>query len=156
MTAWQGGSRIRAAYLNPAMVAVVLAAAADGYARDAREAMSWPLAFLAAPLVLHKSTRQALPSRTSTHLPTWLSRNPLLHAGIAPRAVALRSTVTDGMRFGVRHGLLSLESGRLHGAAVSAKEAELRSLISSSTLVGRWFAKTGQPSTVFVLLGVEP
>ena len=61
MRAWAGRSPEAAALLNPALLAVVCAAAASQYERESDEAMPWPLAFLVAPLVLHRGTREALP-----------------------------------------------------------------------------------------------
>jgi hypothetical protein len=156
MTAWPDRSRVRAAYLNPALVAAVLAAAARGYESAAQRPMVWPMAFLVGPLVLHRPTRQALPRTTATHLSAWTSRNTLLRAGLPARAQALTPTVREGLRFGLRHGLLTVDGGALHGALPSTKDKELSELLNSARLVGRWLAKTDQPATVFAILGVEP
>ena len=156
MTAWQDRPQVSAAYLNPALLAAVLAAAAAGYRADRQRAMIWPLAFVVAPLVLHRSTRQALPRSTATHLASWVSRNALLQAGFAERAQALAPTVREGLRFGLRYGVLTVESGRLDGTARKGRDPELQQLLRSAQLVGRWLAKVDQPATVFAILGVEP
>ncbi len=156
MTAWQDRPQVSAAYLNPAMVATVLAAAAAGYRAGRQRTMIWPLAFVVAPLVLHRSTRQALPRSTATHLASWVSRNALLHAGFAPRARALAPTVREGLRFGLRHGVLTVEAGGLSGAVGRGRDPELQQLLRSAQLVGRWLAKADQPATAFAILGVEP
>ena len=76
MRAWADRSPESAALLNPALLAVVCAAAASQYERESDEAMPWPLAFLVAPLVLHRGTREALPRNTRTHLSTWITNQP--------------------------------------------------------------------------------
>jgi hypothetical protein len=156
VTAWLDRQQVPAAYLNPALVATVLAAAADGYRTDRRRTMSWPLAFLVAPLVLHRTTRQALPRTTATHLTAWVSRNAALHAGFPARARSLTPTVQEGLRFGLRHQVLTIEAGGLIGSAGKASDPELRQLLRSSQLVGRWLAKADQPATAFAIFGVEP
>lgn len=156
MTAWRDRQQVPAAYLNPALVATVLAAAADGYRTERQRPMTWPLAFLVAPLVLHRTTRQSLPRTTATHLTAWVSRNPALHAGFAARARALTPTVREGLRFGLRHEVLTIEAGGLNGSSGNARDPELRQLLRSSQLVGRWLAKADQPATAFAILGVEP
>ncbi|MFY1595941.1 three component ABC system middle component [Micromonospora sp. WMMD737] len=156
MTAWQDRPQVAAAYLNPAMVATVLAAAAAGYRTERQRTMIWPLAFVVAPLVLHRSTRQALPRSTTTHLASWVSRNALLHTGFAARARALTPTVREGLRFGLRHGVLTVEAGGLSGAVGKSRDPELRQLLRSAQLVGRWLAKADEPGTAFAILGVEP
>jgi hypothetical protein len=118
--------------------------------------MSWPLACLVAPIELHRTTRQALPRTTATHLAAWVSRNATLHAGFPARARSLTPTVQEGLRFGLRHQVLTIEAGGLVGSAGKAKDPELRQLLRSSQLVGRWLAKADQPTTAFAILGVEP
>jgi hypothetical protein len=157
MTSWPERPRIQATMLNPALIAAIEAAAARDYERAGEHAMSWPLAFLVAPLVLHRPTRQALPRDTRTHLSTWVARNPLLRAGFPPRARTLAPLVREGIRFGIRERVLSVEAGTLHGSISTASaDEELERLLKSAGLVGRWLAKTEQPSTAFALLGVAP
>jgi ABC-three component (ABC-3C) system Middle Component 3 len=63
----------------------------------------------------------------------------------------------QGIRFGLRAGVLTREGGALNGHLdAEASLGELRQLIRHAALVGRWLAKTDQPSTVFALLGVAP
>jgi hypothetical protein len=64
--------------LNPALLAAVTAAASEEYARSSGVAMPWPYAFLTAPLVLHRDTREALPRDTRTYIATWITQNPVL------------------------------------------------------------------------------
>lgn len=120
--------------------------------------MVWPLSFVVAPLVLHRPTRNALPSSTRTHLPKWVTDHPVLVAGLPARSKSLVPAVREGLRFGLRHSLLTLDNGRLH--AVQTREqrvqGELRELLRRAALVGRWTAKSESPSTVFALLGMRP
>jgi ABC-three component (ABC-3C) system Middle Component 3 len=155
VTAWADRSRVAAAYLNPALMAVLFSASARGYGRDA-EPMVWPLVYLVAPLVLHRPTRRALPGNTRTHLSTWVRREPLLRAGFPHRAASLAPTVGEGLRFGLRHGVLALEDGRLLGLvdARRTSDSTLADLLSSASLVGRWLARSREPATAFSLLGV--
>jgi hypothetical protein len=156
MSAWLERPRIPATMLNPALIAAVESVAASEYARSAGRPMTWPVAFLVAPLVLHRSTREALPRSTTTHLTNWVTREPLLRAGFPLRASALVPSVREGLRFGVRHQVLSLENGELHGTLrpPTTTTTERDALLKSAGLVGRWLAKIENPSTAFALLGV--
>lgn len=156
MTAWTERPRVEATLLNPALVAVLLASAARDYETDG-VGMPWPLAFLVPPLVLHRPTREALPRNTRTHFSTWIRRYPLLRAGFPDRAAAMVPITREGVRFGLRAGVLARQGAALSGHLdVEAPAGELRQLIRQAALVGRWLAKTDQPSTVFALLGVAP
>lgn len=156
MTLWTERPRVEATLLNPALLAVLLAAAAEDY--DTPTAgMPWPLAFLVLPLVLHRPTRDALPRDTRTHLSTWIRREPVLRAGFPERAAAMVPRTREGLRFGLRAGVLGIDGANLIGHLTSEPPpGELRQLIRSARLVGRWLAKSDQPSTPFALLGVAP
>jgi len=63
----------------------------------------------------------------------------------------------EGIRFGLRAGVLDRDGTTLTGHLDAERPAgELGQLIGSAALVGRWLAKTDQPSTAFALLGVAP
>lgn len=147
--------------LNPALLAAITAAAAIEYARAGGEPMPWPLAFLIAPLVMHRGTREALPRTTATHLGNWVAQNPVIHAGIPARAQSLAGPVREGLRFGLAHGALTVnEQGQLSGDLVDrpkgAASTEVDQMITKAGLVGKWLAKLDQPATAFALLGVAP
>lgn len=146
--------------LNPALLAAVISGAAIEYARADGKPMPWPLAFLVAPLVVHRGTREALPRTTATHLGNWVAQNPVIHAGIPARAQSLAEPVREGLRFGLAHGVLSVdEQGRLAGGLVDRPErarTEVDQMIAKAGLVGKWLAKIDQPATAFAVLGVAP
>lgn len=158
MTEWSDRSPIPAAMLNPSLLAVLLSGAAAGYSRESATGLPWPLCFVVAPMVLHKGTREALPLRISTHLPTWVSRHPVLRAGFPLRAESLVEPVRESLRFGLRHRLLTVEDGKIH-ASVRLNPGEdagdLVALLSRATFVGRWLTKLEEPATAFALLGVS-
>ena len=137
MTAWAERPRVEATLLNPALVAVLLAAAARDYETQSTR-MPWPLALLIPPLVLHRPTREALPRNTRTHLSTWIRRQPLLRAGFPDRAAAMGPLTREGIRFGLRARDGATLTGHLDG---EPSEGELRQLLRRAALVGRWLAK---------------
>jgi hypothetical protein len=161
MSGWSERPGVIAAMLNPALVALLLAAAAEGHARDTGQGVPVVLSFVAAPMVLHRGTREALPASTATHLATWVSRNPVLRAGLPQRAVGLVEPVRAGLRFGLAHNVLVIDHDRL--SAVARKRSrgvrpprQLDEILRKANLVGRWLAKTDSPATVLALLGVAP
>jgi Family of unknown function (DUF6521) len=161
MRGWADRSPETAALLNPALLAVVSAAAASQYERESQEPMPWPLAFLAAPLVLHRGTRDALPRSTRTHLATWITNNPVIRAGFPQRAQSLTGLVREGLRFGMTHGALSVTAdGRIQGlfppSARPIQGGDAADIVRSAGFVGKWFTRADQPATLFALLGVAP
>jgi hypothetical protein len=156
MTEWQKRSQVRAAYLNPALITALITGSCQGYDATPAQAMAWPLAFIAVPLVLHRPTRDRLPRTTATRLAAWIGRNPTLQAGFPARAKALAPTVREGLRFGLRHSALTLGPDGL-AAAIPVRLAGDASVITDKArFVGRWLARSGDTVTIFGLLGVEP
>jgi hypothetical protein len=158
MSKWVGRPQVEATMLNPALLAVLLASAAHDYekAKGKKERMPWPLGFLVLPLVLHRPTRIELPKNTRTHLSTWIRRHPLLRAGFPARAAAMAPLTREGIRFGLRAGVLDIDGSTIRGDETNQPTGELGQLIRTAALVGRWLATTDQPSTAFALLGVAP
>lgn len=161
MTGWAERPPEAAALLNPALLAVVSATAAWQYERESEDGMPWPLAFLVAPLVLHRGTREALPRSTRTHLSAWITSNPIIRAGFPQRAQSLTGLVRDGIRFAMAHGALSVTTdGRMHGllspSARPIADGDAAVIVRSAGFVGKWFTRADQPATIFALLGVAP
>lgn len=147
--------------LNPALLAAVTAAAASEYSRASGEPMPWPLAFLVAPLVLHRGTRDALPRTTATHLGNWVSQHPVIHAGMGARAQSLTEPVREGLRFGLANEVLAVDDqgrliGKLNAGPKRTTKREIDQIIAKAGLVGKWLTKIDQPATAFAMLGVTP
>ncbi len=151
MTEWSARSRVPAALLNPALLACLEAAAASGYEREADAAMPWPLCFVIAPMVLHRGTRQALPVRITSHLGTWVSNNPVVRAGLPQRARALVGPVYEGLRFGLRYGLLEATPGGGLRQAVPRLRApdagDLAEILARAVFAGRWLSRSEEPAS---------
>ncbi|MEV0047675.1 three component ABC system middle component [Nocardia rhamnosiphila] len=144
--------------LNPALVAAIIATAAIEYDRRDGRSMPFELAFLVAPLVLHRDTRRALPVRIDSHLAKWVTDHEVLAAGFGARAKALVDPVREGMRFGLRHGAIYLDGADISGRLRSRRPAhigDIREIANKAGFVGRWFTQLESPATAFALLGVE-
>lgn len=161
IAAWPNRPQPASDILNPAISAVCVAWCVARYEQDANSALPMPLAFLVAPLTLHAPTRARYPRSISTHFPGWINDNGDVLAGFPSRARAFGPYVREGLRFGLRTGLLSLDAnGDLHATiALHTKvppDTELRSIATASALTGAWFARSGSTANIFTQLGVSP
>jgi Family of unknown function (DUF6521) len=154
----------QARLLNPAFLAALIWSCTEGYNSINAQGMPYPLSFIAMPIVLHKSTRENLPRAISTSLAAWLGENPQVHIRFAERATSLVPLVKEGMLFGVNGQMLNVSSSRIAAATRPSSMArflressdEVRDCMAKAKFVGRWFASSGDYTTVMTLLGVMP
>nr|WP_281374038.1 three component ABC system middle component [Mycobacterium vicinigordonae] len=158
MEQWSERTPAVADLLNPALMATIIAAAASQYESRGGSRMPFELSYLAAPLVLHRDTRAALPVRVDSHLAKWVTAHEVLAAGFGARAKALAEPVREGLRFGLRIGAIELDGGRIAGSFRSrtpAKIGDIGEIVKKAGFVGRWFTQIESSATAFALLGVE-
>ncbi len=169
MSPWKGRPQEEVALLNPAFASTGLWSAARGYLKTdvpgRPDALPFALAFLVLPLVLHRLTRESLPTSIRTSVAVWASQNPLLRARLSERVHALVPFTRAALLFGGTHGFVSLP-----GSNVVPNEAwkgkvtkvlkdctdEVRLCIHRAEFVGRWLATAGDPGTALSLFGVQP
>jgi len=170
MTDWQDRTIEQRNLLNPAFCAVVLWLVAKGYQAEseavngATAALPIELAFVGASFVLRGQTRHQLPSTVRTSLATWIQDHPLERSAVAKGVGILRPYVREALLFGAQHGALSM-MGR-HVASepgvvkrinryLKQSSADVRGCAGQAHFVGRWLRKSGTPSTVMAMLGVQ-
>lgn len=161
LSPWEVRSPTIAAMLNPALISLLLSAAAYGYRRASGAGMPFEYAFLVVPMALHRGTREQLPGNTNSHITKWIADRPIVQAGFPARAWSLTPYVNEGLRYGLGVGQLSLaDGGLLLGSTRRTDEllpdTELTELVQASALVGRWLSKAERPATIFALFGVTP
>lgn len=152
--------------LNPSFCSVLLWYATRGYSNQSEsEGLPFEVAFLVLPMVLHRETRKSLPKTPKTSVPVWLDLNPLARSHITDRSRALVPFTKEAMNFGGGYGMLRFQNRNLIGAAVWKRKIEgvvndcseeVRECVKRAEFLGKWFAKTGNASTIMALFGVRP
>lgn len=163
--AWIDRPQEEAYLLNPAFVGMLLCRMVADYARKAGRPMPIALAFLLAPIVLHRRTREALPKSTVTGVLPWLQEHKDLHVTFADRMRVTRAVTQEALMFTMAHAYLSVECaalavGRCRIPASFPKESthtdETRECVDRAAFVGRWLAGAGTDHTIFAAWGVAP
>ncbi|QTX33493.1 hypothetical protein KAR29_06420 [Aminithiophilus ramosus] len=163
-TPWNERPLEHARLLNPAFLGTLLWSCARAYSLEAIVNQPFALSFLVVPVVLHKSTRESLPTTTRTSLVAWLGKNPRVLVGFSERAKSLVPLVKEALLFASSGGLLRVEDARVvagvrpRSMARFEREAtdEVRACIKQAEFVGKWFALSGEYATVMALWGVAP
>jgi hypothetical protein len=161
---WPERPTEQARLLNPAFVGTLLWSCARAYRTTAHEPQPYALSFLVVPVVLHKSTRERLPTTTRTSLVSWVGENPRVIVGFAERARALVPLVKEAVLFASAGGLLKVQQScviaesRPRSMARFEREAtdEVKTCIKKAEFLGKWFALSAEYTTVMALWGVAP
>jgi hypothetical protein len=158
---WENRSWVTANMLNPAVVAVTIIAAANMYEDHSSEPMPWELTFLVVPMSLHKDTRESLPTRIDSHAAKWIAETAAIQASFPQRVSSMAAYTREGLRHALRSGALELvESGKLRGTPSwklnKNRDHDLAVIVGKAAFLGRWFAHTGTPATLYALFGVSP
>ena len=133
-------------------------------AASTNSGMELPLIFCALPISLHMETRRKLPSSTVTSLYTWLQRQPESLVGFAQRARDLAPYVKQGLSFGVANNTLAFDENGLitlgerkatfTPKVLESATAEVREIVHTTRMIGRWFAGAGTTATILASWGV--
>ena len=154
----------QARLLNPAFVGALLWSFARTYTFTAGHSQPYALSFLVVPVVLHKGTRDSLPTTTRTSLASWVCENPTYIVGFAERARTLVPLVKEAILYASNGGLLQVQESlivakaRPRSMARLEREAtdEVKACLKKADFIGRWFALSGDYTTAMALWGVAP
>lgn len=159
-TSWEDRS-----LLNPAFCSHMIWHAAGGGTTRVGAGISFEESFLVLPLVLHRRTREALPSTIRVSLPAWLSRNVAIRLEIGPRTRAFVPYTRAALLFGGAHDFLQVAGGRVYAQtrwrlavkkALAQSSGEVRACAERSAFLGRWLSEAGDSTTILALMGVRP
>jgi hypothetical protein len=163
MKTWENRPFEIASQFNPAFCSILLYDVVRGYEKRRPEGIPYAIPFVIFPLVLHKSTRDVLPKRTTALLYPWIQNNPQVRIGFAKRARSFAPYLKETIIFGIQTGVFRVNEngnlqtlGRFSKIEGYAKNSELEELRKNARLLGSWFTSVKDTSTLFVLLGVRP
>lgn len=157
MTVWARRPPETAALFNPALLAATCAGIAAGWSEADGAALPLPVVFPACALLLHEGARNALPTSRRTRLAPWIEAHSRERLEVADLAVSLAPRIREGLRLGLRHGILAAQppgvNGRPRPVHSNGFSDETRGILSRAPWVGRWLADAGSSVTVFALIG---
>lgn len=166
MRRWNQRPTEEANLFNPAFLAALIYEFIKAYEPEEDSGASLFLVLLALTMSLHGNSRDRLPTTTGSNLYNWVMDNQDLQIGFAERAQNLWPYVREALSFGVAQQRLTLGNG--HNLALGKQKAtftksfldettyEVRGIVESCRLLGRWFMKSGSESAIAAALGVKP
>lgn len=149
--------------LNPSFCGILLREFVSAYEDERQQGVPYELVFLVLPIVLHKSTREALPRTVRTQMHVWLQRNPSVRIQFADRTRELIPFTKEALIFLMQRQLLSLDSEGLlvidsgkYKKTIGTGTGEIYDCIKRAKFVGKWFAQAGSSSTIYTMWGICP
>lgn len=147
---------------NPAFCCILLSRAVEAYVDERKEGMSFSLAFLVLPIVLHRFTREKLPRSITTKMHVWLQDNPEVRVDFAARTKQLIPFTREGLIYALNSRLLIIDAeGRFLKLDNELRRplwpsnSEPEAIRSRAGFVGRWLARSGDDLTIFVMWGIQ-
>ncbi|MBO0938348.1 hypothetical protein J2I47_17485 [Fibrella sp. HMF5335] len=148
--------------LNPAFCSLIVKTAVVEYYKRKKEGISYPLAFIILPLVLHKNTREALPATTRTKFYTWLQNNQQVRIGLDERVNSLSSYTKETLMFAIQHNIIKVDLDglllpvrRRLPSSYNPMTEETLYCINSASLIGKWLADVNDVDTLFSIFGIK-
>ena len=160
---WTDRSPEVAYSLNPAFCGMVVGECVAEYAKAAARAMPCSLPYLALPMVLHKKTRESMPSTTRKRMHPWLAENQWARLGFDLRARAMVQYTREALIFLINSGVITVTPAGSFAAGSERKAAglgggspEVLDCAKKAMIAGRWFAPYDDPAEIFRMWGVKP
>lgn len=164
MIPWSKRTPEIANLLNPSFCAILLYSATFEYQKKAKNnSMPFPLLYLVLPIILHKSTRNRVNSRTNMVI--WLQRNPDVLVGFADRTKNLIGFTNEAIEFLLFQGNCEIINGGLSIIKTvskskivqyAANDQEISECIQKAENVGRWFCNMHAVENTYTAWGVKP
>jgi len=149
--------------LNPAFCSLLLYATIYEYQKKAKNGFPYTLTYLVLPLVLHKSTRERIDSRTN--MVVFTQRHPDVLVGFPGRARSLIPFANEALDFLFFREIVTINATRLTVEKTISKtgvgkyaaaDQEIADCIRKAEHVGRWFAQMGAEENIYTAWGVKP
>ena len=160
-TQWQKRPTEIAHLLNPAFCSLVIRESVSGYQKESDHTLSFALSFLILPLILHRPTRKLLPKSIAPKFHSWVHANQNILVGFHSRTKLLVPFTKEAIYWGMHSGILIVgENGGLYASINKTikfpEYSEPESCIKKAQFLGRWLTRSGEPSTIYAILGIKP
>jgi hypothetical protein len=150
---------------NPAFTARILRTTIKGYEDEAHQGMPFSLTFLVLPIVLYKPVRELLPRSTTTKLHVWIREHQEAKIQFPSRTRSLVPITKRSLMFGMHHEVIRLgdeanfmitkKALRKRNDGILDTE-EVRQIENRAQFLGKWFAKAGSVSSIYMMWSIRP
>ncbi|MDF2524857.1 MAG: hypothetical protein K0R31_2498 [Clostridiales bacterium] len=163
MKSWYERPQEIAYLLNPAFCGEVIRRSITKYYDNTDLPFQYPLLYLILPIVLHRATRNKLPSSSRKQMHAWLQENQSVRIGFASRAKEMIPITKESVIFLMQLNALEINNNGTVQVLKYKKvkldghtDGEIAEIMKRAEAVGKWFSSAGTVSTIYTMWGVKP
>lgn len=158
---WEQRPEITAQLINPAFCSEILRECASAYKKEANANFPFALSVLVLPFVLNSKIRERLPKTKASTVHGWINDNEDLKIGLASSISSFIPFTRESIMFAIAHDSLTIdEQGNIEvkhrRGKLKADDEEINSCIKKAEVIGKVFSKSGNPLTIYSILGIKP
>ena len=160
---WEDRPVTVANLLNPAFCGEILRLVIKEYEKESGDKIPFELLFLVLPLVLHKQSRESLPSTTSKNFYEWLEENTMTKININTKVKSLVPYTREAILFLIYHKAITInENGKFEFVKYRKcrlpyiDDNEVKDIFKKSSMLGKWLSKIGNTKTIYASIGIKP
>lgn len=158
---WQDRPEITAHLINPAFCSEIMRECATAYRQEANANLPFALSVLVLPLILNSKIRVRLPRTKASTIHGWINENEDLKIGLANSITSFIPFTRETIMFAINHNSLSIdENGNIdikpRRKKFRTEDDEIKSCLKKSEIIGKLLSKSGNPLTIYSILGIKP
>ena len=158
---WENRPEITAHLINPAFCSEIIRACVSAYKGEINSNFPFALSFLVLPLILNSRIRERLPKNKSNTLHGWINENEDLKIGLANSITSFIPFTRETIMFSIAHNSLSIdENGNIDvkpkRGKIKTEDIEIISCLKKAEIIGKVISKSGNPLTIYSILGIKP
>lgn len=158
---WENRPEITAHLINPAFCSEIMRVCVSAYKGESKSNFPFALSVLVLPLILNNGIRERLPKNKSNTIHGWINENEDLKIGLANNITSFIPFTRETVMFAIAHNSLSIdESGNIdvkpRREKFKTEDEEIKSCLKKAEIIGKIFSKSGNPLTIYSILGIKP
>ena len=166
MEIWENRPKVIAHLFNPCFCGEILHIAIKSYNKvDNKSGFPFPLYPLVLPILLHKSTRDALPLKSNSNMNLWTISNQHLLIDFPNRVINLKPFSEEAISFLMAQNMIlindlgmmetvNIEKGKKKKKIIYTEE--VNTIFSKAEFIGKWFHSSGSTQNIYMYFGIKP
>jgi hypothetical protein len=161
LPAWKDRPEVTANLLNPAFCSEIIRECIKAFKNESGENLPFSLSLLILPIILTSKIRERMPKSKVNGIHYWINRNEDLKIGFAQQVRGYLPFTREAIMFGSTYKSICIDiDGNLdfveRKGKLKLENSEVKSCVQKAILLGKLFAISGSPITIYSIFGIKP